>query len=57
MTTRYSLLLLFLIIVIAPPLHAQIDGCTDSPEAPTVALALVGGIGAVVSRVRLGRRG
>jgi XrtJ-associated TM-motif-TM protein len=33
------------------PLHAQ-TGCTDSPENPTVVLALVGSAGALFSAVR-----
>jgi XrtJ-associated TM-motif-TM protein len=45
------LFLLLLVFAVALPLHAQ-SGCTDSPEAPTVALALVGGIGALVTRLR-----
>ena len=53
--TRYSLLFLLLLTAIALPLHAQ-TGCTDSPEAPTVALALVGGAGALLTRLRLRRR-
>jgi XrtJ-associated TM-motif-TM protein len=32
-------------------LHAQ-DGCTDSPENPTVVLALVGSAGALFSMLR-----
>jgi XrtJ-associated TM-motif-TM protein len=55
MTRRYSLLLMFLIVTVALPLHAQTGGCIDSPEAPTVALALVGGVGALVARLRLSR--
>jgi XrtJ-associated TM-motif-TM protein len=52
MIRRFSpLFLAFLILAVASPLHAQ-SGCTDSPEAPTVALALVGGIGALVTRLR-----
>jgi XrtJ-associated TM-motif-TM protein len=37
--------------VIALPAQAQ-TGCTDSPENPTVVLALVGGAGALFSAVR-----
>lgn len=33
------------------PLHAQ-TGCTDSPENPTIVLAVVGGAGALFSTVR-----
>ena len=39
------------LILVAMPLHAQ-SGCTDSPENPTVVLAIVGGVGAVFSAVR-----
>jgi XrtJ-associated TM-motif-TM protein len=38
-------------LAIAVPLHAQ-SGCTDSPENPTVVLALVGSAGALFSSVR-----
>jgi XrtJ-associated TM-motif-TM protein len=48
-------LLLFLtcvcLVSIAAPLHAQ-TGCTDSPENPTVILAIVGSAGALISNVR-----
>ena len=40
-----------LMLAVALPLHAQ-TGCTDSPENPTVVLALVGGVGALFSTVR-----
>lgn len=39
------------LLLIAVPLHAQ-SGCTDSPENPTVILALVGSAGALVSTLR-----
>jgi XrtJ-associated TM-motif-TM protein len=55
MSRRFSLLLLFLFAAVALPLHAQ-SGCTDSPEAPTAALALVGGAGALIARLRLRNR-
>jgi XrtJ-associated TM-motif-TM protein len=45
------LFLLLLTFAVALPLHAQ-SGCTDSPEAPTVVLALVGGLGALSMRFR-----
>jgi XrtJ-associated TM-motif-TM protein len=38
-------------MLVAAPLRAQ-TGCTDSPENPTVVLALVGGAGALFSVVR-----
>jgi XrtJ-associated TM-motif-TM protein len=40
-----------LVLLVALPLRAQ-TGCTDSPENPTVVLALVGGAGALFSAVR-----
>lgn len=39
----------------ALPLRAQ-TGCTDSPEDPTVLLALVGGAGALAVRILRSRR-
>jgi XrtJ-associated TM-motif-TM protein len=39
------------LLLIAPPLYGQ-TGCTDSPENPTVVLALAGGAGALFSAVR-----
>jgi XrtJ-associated TM-motif-TM protein len=38
-------------LLVAIPLKAQ-SGCTDSPENPTVVLALVGGAGGLWSMVR-----
>jgi XrtJ-associated TM-motif-TM protein len=40
-----------LFLLVAAPLYGQ-TGCTDSPENPTVVLALVGGAGAMFSAVR-----
>jgi XrtJ-associated TM-motif-TM protein len=40
-----------LFLLVAAPLRAQ-DGCTDSPENPTVVLALVGSAGALFSAAR-----
>ena len=37
-------------LAIAVPLRAQ-TGCVDSPEDPTVLLALVGGVGVVGARL------
>jgi XrtJ-associated TM-motif-TM protein len=39
------------LLLVAVPLHAQ-SGCIDSPENPTVVLALVGSAGALFSTVR-----
>jgi XrtJ-associated TM-motif-TM protein len=43
-----------LMLAAALPLHAQ-SGCTDSPEDPTVVLALLAGAGAFVASVRAAR--
>jgi XrtJ-associated TM-motif-TM protein len=43
------------LLLVAAPLHAQ-TGCTDSPENPTVVLALVGGAGALFSTIRARKR-
>jgi XrtJ-associated TM-motif-TM protein len=52
MIRRCNPLFLFLLaFAVALPLHAQ-TGCTDSPENPTVILALVGGAGALLTRLR-----
>ena len=50
---RKSSLLFFAcaLLLMAAPLHGQ-TGCTDSPENPTLVLALVGGAGALFSAVR-----
>ena len=39
------------LVLVAAPLYGQ-TGCTDSPENPTVVLALVGGAGVLFSAVR-----
>jgi XrtJ-associated TM-motif-TM protein len=39
-----------LMLAMALPLHSQ-TGCDDSPEDPTIVLALVGGIGALAAGV------
>jgi XrtJ-associated TM-motif-TM protein len=44
-----------MLVLIAPQLRAQ-TGCDDSPEDPTVVLALVGGAGALVAGVWRSRR-
>jgi XrtJ-associated TM-motif-TM protein len=44
-------LLSALFLSIAAPLRAQ-SGCADSPENPTVVLALVGSAGALFSTIR-----
>jgi XrtJ-associated TM-motif-TM protein len=43
-----------LMLAAAFPLRAQ-TGCTDSPEDPTVVLALLAGAGAFVASVRASR--
>lgn len=54
MTRRYALLLALTLAAVALPLRAQ-TGCTDSPEDPTIVLALVGVAGALVASVRARR--
>jgi XrtJ-associated TM-motif-TM protein len=44
-----------LTLAAALPLRAQ-DGCVDSPEDPTVFLALVAGAGALVAGARASRK-
>ncbi len=39
------------LLLIAAPLHAQ-SGCADSPENPTIVLALVGSAGGLFTTVR-----
>jgi len=43
------------ILAVAMPLRAQ-TGCDDSPEDPTIVLALVGGAGALAASVWRYRR-
>lgn len=43
-------------LAMALPLRAQ-TGCDDSPEDPTIVLALVGGAGALVAGIRASRTG
>ena len=56
MIRRYCLMLGFLVASVVLPVHAQV-GCADSPESPTIVLALVGGVGAVSSVFRSSRSG
>jgi XrtJ-associated TM-motif-TM protein len=49
-TVLYVLCAICLLLV-AVPLHAQ-DGCIDSPENPTLVLALVGSAGGLFSTLR-----
>jgi len=44
----------FALVLAALPLRAQ-NGCVDSPEDPTVFLALVGGAGALIAGLRASR--
>jgi len=41
-------------LALALPLRAQ-TGCDDSPEDPTIVLALVGGGGALIAGIRASR--
>jgi XrtJ-associated TM-motif-TM protein len=54
MTRRYALLLALLLAAVALPLRAQ-TGCADSPEDPTIVLALLGGAGALLASTRAAR--
>ena len=54
MIRRCSLLLVLMLAAVAFPLRAQ-TGCDDSPEDPTIVLALVGGAGALAASVRAAR--
>ena len=49
--SAWMLLGVALMLAVALPLRAQ-TGCGDSPENPTVVLALVGGAGALFSSLR-----
>jgi XrtJ-associated TM-motif-TM protein len=52
MKTKFWALMVAIAVICIPALaHAQ-TGCTDSPENPTVVLALVGSAGALFSTVR-----
>jgi XrtJ-associated TM-motif-TM protein len=50
MNLKKAALVFCLTLAMALSLHAQ-SGCTDSPEDPTIILALVGGAGALAVRV------
>jgi XrtJ-associated TM-motif-TM protein len=54
MPRRYALLLVLMLGALVLPLRAQ-TGCDDSPEDPTIVLALVGGAGALLASVRAAR--
>jgi XrtJ-associated TM-motif-TM protein len=56
MSLKRILLAAVFAFLLAPvlPLRAQ-TGCADSPEDPTVALALVGGAGALIAGLRSSR--
>lgn len=52
----FVLIAVAILFIVSAPLRAQ-TGCTDSPEDPTVLLALVAGAGAfAASLVRFRRR-
>jgi XrtJ-associated TM-motif-TM protein len=51
MKFRFHVLIVIGLLVCTFPLCAQ-TGCTDSPEDPTVILALVGSAGVLFSAVR-----
>jgi XrtJ-associated TM-motif-TM protein len=56
MAPRRYFLLALMLVAAALPLCAQ-SGCVDSPEDPTLVLALVGGIGGLAMTLRAARRG
>ena len=49
---KHALLLFVVFLALATPLFADDDGCDDSPEGPTIVLALAGfaGIAGVQAR-------
>jgi len=51
MKKSYLLLLSALLLCVSLPLHAQ-TGCVQSPENPTIILALVGSAGAAAISAR-----
>lgn len=54
MTRRYALLLALALFAVVLPLRAQ-TGCDQSPEDPTILLALLGGAGALAASARAAR--
>ena len=44
-----------ILLAVALPLRAQ-SGCVDSPEDPTIFLALAGGAGALIAGLRAARK-
>ncbi len=55
MIPRFRLLLAVFFLVVVLPVRAQ-GGCLDSPESPTVVLAMVGAIGVIAVGLRAARR-
>jgi len=53
---RLSVFLLLLIVVALPMRLLGQTGCDDSPESPTLVLALVGVGGVLLARLRSARR-
>ena len=54
MIRRSAFLLALTLAAVVLPLRAQ-TGCADSPEDPTLVLALVGGAGVLVASLRASR--
>ena len=48
---KVALLFAFSLFAVALPLHAQ-GGCVNSPENPTIVLALIGSAGAFAASAR-----
>ena len=53
----YILPVALLILASSSMIHAQIEGCVDSPENPTALLALFGAVGAGLVHLRNSFRG
>lgn len=51
MMRRTSLLLALMLTAVVLPARAQ-SGCDESPEDPTIVLALIGGAGALAASIR-----
>lgn len=56
MRRRFSFLLMFLMMIVLPARLIGQTGCDDSPESPTLVLALVGSAGIFAARLRFAHR-
>ncbi len=55
MLRRFGFWLTLMLGGLVIPLHAQ-EGCVDSPESPTIVLAIVAAIGMIAMTIRSARR-